>query len=134
MRKSILSSKPLRPHSCGSGREVCRLRRSCSPPHQSGEQSTHWHFSWQQASQPGGCSPLGSGCVSQEKGSARASSVIAKALVVTNGRSYFPALLQVVELKPAFRNILLWILVSLPCLHIAEIPCCHRQYGTGRVR
>lgn len=84
----------------------------------------------------GAAAPLAVGACCRKRAARewQGSSVVVKVLVVTNGRSYFPALLHVPKLKPCFINIFLCSLVPLPCLHIAEIPSCHSEYKLERVR
>lgn len=84
----------------------------------------------------GAAAPVAAGvcCRRKAAGERHGSSVVVKVLVVTNGRSYFPALLHVAKLKPCFISIFLWSLVPLPFLHIAEIPSCHSEYKLERVR
>lgn len=113
-------------------REVCRLRRSWSPPPVSGEGEHTLALRAAVRPQLGGCSPSGVGTGQWEKGSVKGvlwQQRVVKVLGVTDRRS--PALLHTAKLKPTFRNIFLWSLVPL---HIADIPSCHCEYKPGRVR
>lgn len=83
----------------------------------------------------GAAAPLAVGACCRKRAAQEwhGSSVVVKVLVVTNGRSYFPALLHAPKLKPCFISIFLCSLVPLPCLHIAETPC-HSEYKLEKVR